>query len=178
MAIRKTIIRQSVEDLLGNVGAQSAPIDLAKIANHLNLEIRTVPPSEPDISGCLIRKDGRGIIGINPDQSRNRQRFTIAHEIGHWLLHKGEDVHVDRTQAFQVNFRNSKSAVALYPDEIEANFFAAELLMPANLIAQDFEGFIDLSEEDDGALKGLADKYEVSVQALTYRLINLGLLPA
>lgn len=178
MIIRKKMIQQSVADLLKNAGEQSPAIRLERITDYLNLEVRNVPPTEPDISGCLIRKDGRGIIGVNPDQSPTRRRFTIAHEIGHWLLHKGEEIHVDRTQSFQVNFRDSKSAVALYPDEIEANFFAAELLMPTEFITQDFQGYIDLFEEDNGVLKALADKYGVSAQALTYRLINLGLLPA
>lgn len=179
MSIRKRFIRQRVEDILSAVGIDEAPVDLERIARHAGLDIiQSVPADDAEISGCLIRKDGKGVIGVNPTQHPNRRRFTIAHEIGHWELHKGEDVHVDRAQAFQVNFRDSNSSVALYPEEIEANFFAAELLMPAEFLSRDFEGFIDLSAEDDSALRQLAEKYQVSVQALTYRLINLGLLPS
>ncbi|USK87293.1 ImmA/IrrE family metallo-endopeptidase [Peribacillus asahii] len=49
-------------------------------------------------------------ISVNKNHSRQRQRFTIAHELGHFLLHKGTAIHVDRN--FRVNFRNGASSQA------------------------------------------------------------------
>lgn len=175
MAIRKKLIRSQVEELLSQIEQNAPPVVLERVAEALNLEIRYQPDAS-DISGCLIRKDGRGIIGVNPSQHPNRRRFTIAHEIGHFILHKGAEIHLDRVPSFRVNFRDADSSTGMYQDEIEANFFAAELLMPARFLTNEFEA-IDLSADDDTTMQNLASRYGVSVQALTYRLINLGLLP-
>lgn len=117
----------------------------------------------------LVRGHGQTVIGVNSLHHPNRQRFTIAHELGHLLLHKDE-VHIDRS--FRVNRRDEVSSLAVDPDEIEANRFAAELLMPYNLVMADLlECEIDLEDEDE--IRRLAKKYEVSLQAMTHRIINL-----
>jgi Zn-dependent peptidase ImmA (M78 family) len=97
----------------------------------------------------------------------------LAHEIGHFFLHQGEEVIVDR--AFRVNLRNSEAAKAESPEEIEANYFAAELLMPTKFLLEDLEGkAIDIEGDDD--IRELSSRYQVSSQALSYRLTNLGYL--
>ena len=117
----------------------------------------------------LVRSgDNEAVIGVNSAHHINRQRFTIAHELGHLCLHKGKDVHIDRS--FRVNRRDERSAQAIDPIEIEANRFAAELLMPHDMILDDI---IEFDIEDDEELKKLADKYQVSLQALTLRINNL-----
>ena len=177
MSIRKKLIQRKVEEILSRAAINEPPVNLLTIAESLKLKIVSdYKPPESDVSGCLIRKDGQGIIGINPSQSESRKRFTIAHEIGHFILHTGEEIHLDRAQSFRVNFRDSKSSVAVYPDEMEANFFAAELLMPTEFVSRDIQT-MDLAPEDDSMLQELAERYQVSIQALTYRLINLGFLP-
>lgn len=91
----------------------------------------------------------------------------------HLLLHKGKELHVDKT--IFLNLRDDVSSQAVDPDEIEANRFAAELLMPKNLILKDVkQADIDLENEDD--LLDLARRYRVGIQALTFRLANLGLI--
>ena len=69
-----------------------------------------------------------------------------------------------------MNRRDERSSQAIDPDEIEANRFAAELLMPYAMIVDDI---IDIDIEDDEELRELADKYQVSVQALTHRINDL-----
>ena len=113
-------------------------------------------------------EDGRAVIGVNSAHHFNRQRFTIAHECGHLILHKGKDVHIDRS--FRVNRRDERSAQAVDPIEIEANRFAAELLMPFSMIQNDI---VEFDIEDDEVLEDLANKYQVSLQALTFRINNL-----
>ena len=61
------------------------------------------------------------------------------------------------------------------PEEIEANRFAAELLMPETMLTDDLRGK-KLDIENDELIRELADRYRVSPQALTYRLVNLGYL--
>ncbi|MDE0041060.1 MAG: ImmA/IrrE family metallo-endopeptidase, partial [Candidatus Poribacteria bacterium] len=100
-------------------------------------------------------------------------RFTLAHECGHFLLHKREiakEVHVDK--AFPMLMRDSMSAMGISEMEMEANLFAAELLMPAALISEELESNpIDIDEED--AIDELARRFKVSQSAMRFRLGNL-----
>ena len=168
----KAFIRRKVEELLKAANISEPSVNVKTIAQVLGLKIQYME-GDNDISGCLVRKDDQAIIGVNPDQHPNRQRFTIAHELGHYFLHKGRPYYVDRIPAFAVNFRDSASDAG--PEEREANSFAAELLMPENFVLRDFSE-IALDLTDENLIPDMAKKYEVSSQALTYRLINLGLL--
>ena len=148
------------------------PVPVDVLAGQLGALVR-YSPFEGEISGVVVRHDDQIIIGVNSLHHPNRQRFTIAHEIGHMLLHRGEAVHVDRT--FRINLRNDISSQAVDPKEIAANRFAAELLMPEHMLVVDLKGqVIDFENEED--LRRLAAKYRVSLQALTFRLANLGLI--
>jgi hypothetical protein len=62
---------------------------------------------DDDLSGFLLRGGDRTIIGVNVAHPIERQRFTIAHELGHALLHEGDELHVDH--GFSVNFRSPRS---------------------------------------------------------------------
>jgi len=77
-------------------------------------------------------------------------------------------------QAFTINLRDPQSAKGEDNDEREANLFAAEFLMPAKFLTDDLKGkTLDLLGDSEFLVK-LAKKYKVSVQALTFRLANLG----
>ncbi|HEY4248477.1 MAG TPA: ImmA/IrrE family metallo-endopeptidase [Lacunisphaera sp.] len=108
---------------------------------------------------------------MNANHSEARQRFTIAHELGHFFLHAGDPVFVD--QSF-VMMRDTASSEGEKVEEREANLFAAELLMPAKLIVKEVEDMDDIDIVDDGKIGRLADKFGVSVQAMSFRLANLG----
>lgn len=146
-----------------------APIDLTEIAGALRAEVREMDLAD-DISGVLYRDGGRRIIVVNRAHSDVRKRFTIAHELGHLALHRGDKVHVDHD--FRINLRDPSSATAENVDEIEANAFAANLLMPAQWIwsALD-EAPIDLA--DDGQMADLATRFGVSQHALLIRIAAL-----
>ena len=95
-------------------------------------------------------RNGVGIIGVNALHHPNRQRFTAAHELAHHELHPDEirnEVHVD--EVFRVLRRDDVAAQGVDWREIEANAFAAELLMPRSLLQEliDPEG-LDLDDED------------------------------
>lgn len=114
------------------------------------------------------------MIGVNSKTSPRRQRFTIAHELGHWCMHEGELI-VDR--AVMINNRNKVSSQAIDPQEIEANRFAASLLMPRELVldAASRQYFAGIANRDD-FIASLSREFDVSIEAMGYRLINLGVL--
>jgi len=107
---------------------------------------------------------------VNQSQAQSRQRFTIAHELGHALLHEGEELHVDKD--FRINFRDVVSSLATNVEEIESNTFAAWLLMPSRLLIRQIRSE-HLDIDDGEEVEKLAGRYQVSAQAMTYRLANL-----
>ena len=117
----------------------------------------------------LVVRGDRSIIGVNARHHPNRRRFSIAHELGHYLLHKGEDrVFIDAA----VFFRSEGATATTWAQEKEANTFAAELLLPEHTIREAWRADpIDVF--DDVAIKRWADRFGVSPQALLIRLTEL-----
>lgn len=171
--VRRKHIRALVQRLLAEHHVRAAPVEVADIAKAMGVEVQETP-AEDDLSGFLYRdrKHDSAIIGVNADHHPNRRKFTTAHELGHYLLHDFDDVHVDR--GFRVWLRNDASSQGTDVEEKEANLFAAELLMPQHFLARDVEeiGAIDLMDEE--VLQELASKYGVSTQAMAFRLAYLG----
>lgn len=149
------------------------PVDVAAIALQEGAKV-VFQDLEAKVSGVLVQKDKTATIGINALHHPNRQRFSIAHELGHYLMHADQPtVFVDE---MLVHFRADPHGVASDEREVEANAFAAALLMPGTWLKQ------DLAEKNIDALFGdrpleqLARRYEVSTLALSIRMVNLGLL--
>ena len=163
-------IRDKVETLLKQSRISKPPVPVQKIAENLGLDVRYAP-FEGDLSGALVRGDGEAYIGVNSLHHPNRQRFSIAHELGHYMLHKGMKVHVDKD--FHVNWRDDDSSKAINRDEIEANRFAAELLMPTRFLVRDIEELKSVNQE---IAHTLAKRYKVSSQAMRIRLGNFGFI--
>lgn len=185
MNVRRKHIRQLVASLLQRFSVAVPPVPVKRIAEDLGAQVYE-SRVEDTLSGFLFRQpeSGRYIIGVNKAHPLNRQRFTIAHELGHMLLHGISDVHVDRagTGYARVRLRSQTSAEGVDSEEIEANYFAAELLMPESMVIQELEARppLDLMDESDGEaiLDELAKRFDVSRQAFNIRLIQLGFLEA
>ena len=171
--VRRKHIRLLVQRLIAEHHIQSTPVDVTGVANALGVGVQE-SPAEDDLSGFLYRdrKHNSAVIGVNADHHPNRRNFTAAHELGHFLLHNFDDLHVDRD--FKVWLRSDASSQGTDIEEREANLFAAELLMPADFLERDIDeiGAFDLLDEK--VLKELAHKYGVSTQAMTFRLAYLG----
>jgi len=179
MRVRKKYIRSVAERLITSHGLTFAPVRVEQFALALGINIRSTRPGDVSLSGFLVRDDGSGkaIIGINEDHHKNRKRFTIAHEIGHFLLHAGREIYIDECSksGLRISLRDGDSSKGTETEEIEANVFAAELLMPVEFLRKDIASSKIKDEENlKKALGRLAKKYEVSNEALTYRLVNLG----
>src|SRR5262249_27226401 len=126
---------------------ESLSIDVRGIAKTLGMAIIERPQLSKagygTISGLLLRREGRTICIINKVHPRTRRRYSIAHEIGHFILHPPEEAYID------VAARSEKSSDGTDPREIEANAFAAALLMPEPLLRQRVFRPLDISFEDD-----------------------------
>lgn len=147
------------------------PVDIGEIIRTEGIVLQE-ESLEDDVSGMLVIKDSQVTIGVNSCHHPNRRRFTMAHELGHYVLHRSSsNVFFDESLLF---FRNQKSSEGTQRQEIEANNFAAELLMPEPAIRQRLENPIDAF--NDKEVSSLASEFNVSSQALTIRLTKLGLL--
>ena len=159
-------IEQRAEEILELSGKRTIPVPVEEIAKHFNLRVGKGPSN--DFSGLLLRKNGAALIGVNDTETPQRQRFTIAHELGHFFLHPSKEAFVD--------YRNSN--IPRTPKEREADVFAAALLMPRKEISRDFKKVTNGVAFDEESFKGvvtsLAKKYDVSDEAMRIRLMTLG----
>lgn len=163
---RYSRIERVVEGLLLEANITEPPVPVERMVGNHGLEVRRGDLG--DVSGLLVRDGAGAVIGVNSTQSRVRQRFTIAHEFGHYLLHEGIREHVD--QGYRVNYRDEESGLARNVEEIEANFFAASLLMPRRFLnARKAVRAID----DDGLVALLAKEFNVSRHAMSLRLASV-----
>lgn len=163
-------IRKIANSRLSKFGYKDAAIDITKFAQFLGADVKYAPYDDGDLAGMLVRgQENRPTIAVNSSHHPNRRRFTIAHECGHLLLHD-QDVFVD--EKLSVRMRDENSALAVSIEEIEANQFAAEVLMPYSNLMKDIDD-INFDIEDDSDTIALAKKYKVSRQAMSYRVYNL-----
>lgn len=169
---------REAERLLAELNIRRPPVDIVRIARSLGARLSEVP-FDGDISGMLYRDGADVVIGINPKHGDKRKRFSTAHEIGHLHLHKGRQIIVDRSVhtsgAVRVNFRDETSGQATDREEIQANQFAAALLMPEAFVRRALPKVSKRTVDYDQLLVGLAEEFDVSREAMEFRLINLGL---
>ena len=124
--------RQLARDALKALEAEEPPVNLRAVLEYLsgtrNITIELLPYSLPDkVSGAHAKKGQKHIITYNRNHHPYRQRFTIAHELGHLLLEHADVQDMEKDLAS----RN--------PRETAANAFAAELLAPLEFLKKDFE---------------------------------------
>src|SRR5690554_4179802 len=123
---------QTPEEILKTVGIyEPEDIDLELIAYSLNTEVEYYPLG--NVEGQIIGTDERAIITINSNSAPARQRFSLGHELGHWVYDRGKNLSFSCSQIDMANFqketiKNSREA--------RANRFSAELLMPSFMLKQ------------------------------------------
>lgn len=151
-------------------------VNIEKLAKELGISIVGYDFGE-QISGVLVVKDNKATIGYNKENSIVRRRFSIAHEISHFLLHwkpsNKQDVFVDKD--LFMKFRNTANEYNQEEvhQEIEANALAAAILMPKHFIEKEIKKVEYQTLEEVEIIKKLASTFKVSEPAMTYRLANL-----
>ena len=173
MSMSREAVKESAANILSNNRIFEPEIDLDKIAGSLGVDVK-YEDLDDDVSGFLLVNHKGKTIVINENHPRNRQRFTMAHEIGHHELHLNEN---STEQLFldEKFYRSANPDPSSKQQEREANMFAAELLMPEELLkAQMLKEDFNINNETHSLI--LAKRFGVSEQAMNFRIGNLGLI--
>lgn len=153
-------------DLLARVwSSQDLPVDPVRIAKELGIEAFAAQ-LDRNVSGALVKKPGRDpVILLNQDDSENRQRFSCAHELGHFVRRSNQ---MGESEEFEyVDLRGDLASTGLDEDEVYANTFAASLLMPREEVTA--------RVKDGQSVVQMQLVFGVSGDAMENRLSYLGL---
>ncbi len=170
-AVKRIDPKKRAQEVLAELDITRGPVAVGDIVRSKGITVRYVP-LEADLSGMIFMKEGAVII-VNSLHHPNRQRFTLSHELGHFEMHMkeiGAEVHVDKK--FLAFARDGNSSLGSDRKEIEANRFAAELLVPQQFLIQELRGRI-IDVENENLVKELADNFQVSRQMMTFRIAEL-----
>ena len=159
-------IEQRAKDVLSELPSLGISLDAFAISHHLGVPVHLIDFVDPDISGRLVRRQDRSEIHIRASDPYLRQNFTVAHELGHYVLHP----HASWDDTFQTMYRraNWQGSSVTRRAEYQANLFAAALLMPETIVRERW----DLLK----SLAYLAPIFRVSKKAVFRRLEELGLI--
>jgi Zn-dependent peptidase ImmA (M78 family) len=182
--MRKDAQDRLVDSLLQKYSVSQPPVPIEVIATGEGAAIARNHFDGPQSGFALRSASGDRVIGVNTSTSPRRQRFTIAHELGHLLMHEGDLIldysmrtHYRDDDGVRVNFRDHESSLATNSEEIEANRFAAEILMPRHFVFDQARKLLQDNEiSRDSLIKKLAEIFNVSPEAMGYRLVNLTIL--
>lgn len=150
----------AAKEILAKLNKPRPPVDVQAIARELGVAV-FARPFPNALSALILRHEKNAFIGVNSHQAPVRQRFSVAHELGHFVLHHADHHFIDYAGGLE-------GEVPGYDWEHEraANQFAAELLMPVEMLKKDARTI---------SLARLAPRYGVSQEAMGFRLANLGL---
>lgn len=169
-SLRRRTIEAKAEELLREAGVTGLPVNPIQLAEHLGIQVTAKPPSIRGASGWLIRSgDDFGIVYATYIDSIGFQHFSIAHELGHYML-DGHPEHVFRNS---VEHASRAGFEATDHVEREADYFAACLLMPKHFC----KPLINRSRDGMAAVLHLANQCEASLTAAALRYAEIGQLP-
>ncbi|MDQ1213047.1 ImmA/IrrE family metallo-endopeptidase [Pantoea anthophila] len=143
------------------------PVRPDLIANRMGIQVTPLIPDGSNSNQCgyaEITNDGRYVIAYNSYDPHSRIRFTLAHELGHHVLG-----HTQNGRKLR-EYSNPANNDGNYMEERDANSFAAELLMPRDAV----NTMINI--EKIYSVPALASRFDVSEEAMYWRMKNLGYL--
>ena len=159
-------IKEKVNELRKQYSLDKVPVDLTKLLKKENIKVieRDFAKFENDvkkkISSMLYIDNGSKLIFVDESDNPRRKNFTVAHELGHYYLHGGKEA----SSEVLVSFRGDSNQ-----RETEANKFAAELLLPDDKVEMEYKLAMFPT------VSYLADKFNVSDQAMSIKLEQMGL---
>lgn len=156
------------ERLLKKLGViEPGQINLEQLYQMCNLTLEHCSDMNADAE-IVIAPNYHGIITVNSNQNFVRQRFSIAHELGHWYLHKGQANFVcDTTPNLVASDFNKQNGMQT---EREADQFAANLLLPPFLLQPLIRPKQDITFD---VIKGVADIFRASILATAIQIARL-----
>ncbi len=168
-------IAKLAEDMVRTYNPEHiAPFPFENVANAFtDLDVYFTDLDDYDTSGVILFKDDRYAIIINTSKPETRQHFTLAHELGHYflhkdLLHKEESIIEGDDWLDGPNILYRMNGAEDMQLELEANNFAGSLLMPEALVRRAWKV--------TGSIQECAALFHVSAVAMSVRLTRLGLL--
>lgn len=150
--------REIIERYMNDV-----PVKLGAMARELGIDVK-ISSLPMNVSGQISKTENGYEIKINRHESRQRQRFTLAHEIAHFLLHKEAIDGLGGTLKDNVLYRSGAPETIEY----EANRLAAFIIMPENVLEEAYSRFGENLSE--GAVEHLAEQFGVSKAAMEIRM--------
>lgn len=165
-------IEEKAKDTIEKYSFNEFPIDPVKIALKVGIAVRDVQfkdIAEDSVCGGIIKENESIEIYVNKYDPINRKRFTIAHELGHYFLghleNKGECIDLHR------GINNENKII-----EIQANAFAAALLMEKNRVEYSFNTLKKVGFSNENIILELSKLFAVSASAMNLRVQKLGLM--
>ncbi|NBW10549.1 MAG: ImmA/IrrE family metallo-endopeptidase [Caulobacteraceae bacterium] len=156
------------EKLLLSLGIDNpSEIDLHVIAQSLGLDVRYAKLKSCDAR--LVGAGDRGIITVRIDANKHRKRFSIAHEIGHWIYHRHKALLCKASSIDETASQASQSR------EKKANDFASNLVMPRYLFDPLVPG---IKSANFNSIREIANLFDVSVTVAARRVVETGRFPA
>lgn len=160
----KKQISNIASDILRAYSDNKYPIKMVNLAHNIGLKVFKTTFDRSDVSGMIKAQEAK--IYVSENDGINRQRFSIAHEIGHYVLHYKGKMFEEEEEKKHISYRDNLSSLGFSIKEIEANFFAANLLMPQDKVRMLYEQEYSLDE--------MAKFFGVSYTAMGHRLEFLG----
>ena len=154
--------RDTADALLEAAGIISPPVPVEDLVRDCG--VRVLAWDFENIDGLVLELDTGAVIWVNRDQARTRQRFTLAHELGHHLLRHADTFHLDLGGDLAPNATGGHPTYD-WRAERAANEFAASLLMPASMVRRAAATVTDVA--------ALASQFKVSPAAMGFRLTTL-----
>lgn len=175
---RKKSIALMANQIAEENGFLNCKVDIIQIASRLGFKVFPLVNDAPfdgllvaSESGAPIIKGGEysKLIAIKRNQEKEQVRFIIAHELGHYFLHRknGRDICNFKYHNLDSNKDDS--------EEMEANYFAACLLVPEKLLREVFQKY-SANNDEAYAIASTANYFEVTVACIQKRLKEVGLV--
>lgn len=192
-------IQQSAQRLIAKIGYQGGPVDLARICSMLSLDLTYTQQTILDTDGLPVLGSANfdhKSIQIHSHNNPHRERFTLGHEIGHFYLRHDRYLHSETIAEQDLLITSTtKNAFNYERLEIQANIFASDLLLPAQILDMKIKecghrrkfknigyGYIYVDDQECNYgpynlfLSELSSYFEVSLLAIEMKLRKMGLL--
>lgn len=160
----------AARDLLDEHQLTALPIDPEKVAAGLGAVVIR-QPGPVELSGMLLRRDGQDVIGVRAELDAPRQRFAVAHLVGHLHLHGRRELILDTASRYS---HPNLPSMSTDREEAEANRFAVALLAPEGIVRR------MAAEADARTAEQLLDLltpcFEVTRTVMAARLLSLGII--
>ncbi len=162
-------IEKQAQEILERHNLKTLPINPLTLAHRAGVKVNNARFTDENLAGMIVKRGDDVLILVAQDDPPFRKRFTIAHELAHHFLHLIRDgEYVDNeVDLFRLQTSDRSEASPTRRQEIQANLFAASLLMPEHEVRRYWD--------ERRSIEDLARAFNVSEEAMGYRVTSLGL---